>query len=71
MAAPQPLINAAQVAGLLGLGMRTIRSMTRRHEIPGAINVTPASNRPTWRYSPSALERWIQAHSVGYEGGKR
>jgi len=64
MATTQPLMKVAQVCELLNLSLRTVRSMTRRGEIPGAINLTPGGRRPTWRYSQPALERWITSRST-------
>ncbi|MFC6707530.1 helix-turn-helix transcriptional regulator [Flexivirga alba] len=52
------LLTARDVATKTQLSSAGIRRMTRRGEIPGAINLgTP--NRPIWRYDPREVAAWI------------
>jgi len=58
--APAALLTAQQVADWTALTSAGIRRMTRRGEIPGAINLgTP--NQPIWRYDPKEVAAWITA----------
>lgn len=57
---PAELLVANDIATWTHLDPQTIRRMTRRGEIPGAINLgTP--NRPIWRYDPREVAAWITA----------
>lgn len=55
-----PLITAKQVGHLTALSPAGIRRMTRRGEIPGAINLG-TDNRPIWRYDPREVAAWIES----------
>ena len=54
------LLTAGDIAAWTRLSSAGIRRMTRRGELPGAINLgTP--NRPIWRYDPREVSAWITA----------
>lgn len=56
----EELLTATDIAAWTQLSSAGIRGMTRRGEIPGAINLgTP--NRPIWRYDPREVAAWITA----------
>ncbi len=52
------VLDAHQVAALLGAHVVTVRRLARRHEIP-AFKVGRE-----WRFSESALQRWIETHHI-------
>lgn len=58
--AREELLTAAEIASWTRIHPQTIRRMTRRGEIPGAINLG-TQNRPTWRYDPREVAAWITA----------
>lgn len=54
------LLTAPEVADWTRLSSAGIRRMTRRGEIPGAINLgTP--QRPVWRYDAKEITAWLTA----------
>lgn len=57
------LLTAQQVADLLGEHVQTIRTKTRRGQIPGAINIS-AGLRPTWRYDQRRIEAWLKRQAA-------
>ena len=54
------LLVASEVADLLREHIETVRTKTRKGQIPGAINIGTAK-RPTWRYDAAALDRWLDS----------
>jgi len=51
----EPLIDANEVAGLLGLHPKTVQQMARADQIPG-IRVGKF-----WRFRKSSIDQWLQS----------
>jgi len=54
------LLTAQQVADWTALSSAGIRRMTRRGQVPGAVNVG-TTDRPAWRYDPQQVAAWMCA----------
>ena len=54
----EPLLTDVQVAQMLRLHQKTVQKLARNGEIP-AIRIGRY-----WRFSPSALQRWINVQSL-------
>jgi len=62
MSRPDRLWTSTEVAEYLQLPLESVYRLTRGKRIP-AVNIgTP--HRPTYRYSPRALERWALNRST-------
>lgn len=56
-------LDAKEVAGILKLGVRKVRSLLRTGAIP-AKNVSEGKARPTYRVFREQLERWLAGEKV-------
>jgi len=58
----EPLVDADEVAGLLGLHPKTVQLMARQGKIP-AIRVSKF-----WRFRKSEIDRWVRSevNCAGY-----
>ncbi|MGN6413749.1 helix-turn-helix domain-containing protein [Flexivirga sp.] len=54
----EELLVANDIATWTHLDPQTIRRMTRRGQIPGAVNAGTAE-RPAWRYDPQQVAAWM------------
>jgi excisionase family DNA binding protein len=53
----EPLLNSKEVGQILGVHPKVAERMVKRGELPGF------KVARFFRYSPSALQAWIEAHS--------
>lgn len=56
-----PLLNARQVAELLGTTPAKVRELRRRPDggLP-AIDISASPGRPTWRWQPSTIQNFLR-----------
>lgn len=58
------LLKVDEVADRLGQHPQTIRKRTRRGEFTDVAINLGTDRRPQWRYDPTRLAKWIEAHAA-------